>query len=163
MIIINGLAQTYFSLKAQTQFINQRALATLPLVPYPPQVMYPLTDFYQGIKWLEKNTDHKAIILSKITAGNYIPAYSGNFVYLGHGSETPHYDERTQKVVEFFSGNLSEKQAYQFLKTENISYVFYGPQEKENAAKDIGLYPFLRPVYQSPLVMIFSVNKKYGK
>lgn len=158
MIIINGLAQTYFSLKAQTQFINQRALATLPLVPYPPQVMYPLTDFYQGLKWLEKNTDNKAIILSKITAGNYIPAYSGNFVYLGHGAETPHYGDRVRKADEFFSGNLGEEQALKFLKTENINYIFYGPQEKENAAKDIGVYTFLRPVYQSPLVTIYEVK-----
>lgn len=159
MIIINGLAQIYFSLKAQVQFINQRALATLPLVPYPPQVMYPLTDFYNGLKWLETKTDHSTVVLAKITVGNYIPAYSGNFVYLGHGSETPHYDQRQQMVDEFFSGNLSEKQAYQFLKTENISYVFYGPQEKENSAKDISAYPFLTASYQSPMVIIYKVKK----
>ena len=159
MIIINGLTQTYFSLKSQIQFINQRATATLPLVPYPPQVMYPLTDFYNGLKWLEINTDHSTVILSKITAGNYIPAYSGNFVYLGHSSETPHYNERTEKVNEFFSGNLTEKQAFKFLKTENISYVFYGPQERENSLEDINKYFFLRAMYQSPLVTIYEVSK----
>ncbi|EKE15303.1 MAG: hypothetical protein ACD_12C00085G0001, partial [uncultured bacterium] len=72
VIIINGFVQAYFSLKSQTQFINQRALATLPLVPYPPQVMYPLNDFYNGLKWLEKNTDHQTVLLAKITASNYI-------------------------------------------------------------------------------------------
>ena len=158
LIIINGLTQVYFSLKSQAQFINQRALATLPLVPYPPQVMYPLTDFYNGLKWLEKNTDHQTVVLSKITAGNYIPAYSGNFVYLGHGAETPNYDDRTKKVNEFFSGNLSEKQALRFLKTENISYVFYGPQEKENSIKEISVYSFLTPVYKTTLVIIYKVN-----
>lgn len=159
MITINGLIQAYFSLKAQVQFINQRALATLPLVPYPPQVMYPLNDFYNGLKWLEKNTNHQTVVLSKITAGNYIPAYSGNFVYFGHGTETPHYDQRQQMVDEFFSGSLSEKQASQFLKTENISYVFYGPQEKENASKDMKDYPFLTPVYQLPMVTIYKVKE----
>ncbi len=158
MIIFNGLTQSYFSLKSQTQFINQRALATIPLVPYPPQVMYPLTDFYNGLKWLEKNTDHQTVVLSKITAGNYIPAYSGNFVFLGHGGETPDYDMRTEKVNEFFSGNLPEKRALKFLKTENISYIFYGPQEKENNLKDIGIYSFLTPVYQTPLVTIYKIK-----
>jgi len=158
MIIINGLIQAYFSLKSQTQFINQRALATLPLVPYPPQVMYPLTDFYNGLKWLEINTDRQTVVLSKITAGNYIPAYSGNFVYLGHGVETPHFDDRVKKTDEFFSGNLSEKQALRFLKTENISYVFYGPQEKENNNKDINIYSFLIPIYQTPSVIIYKIK-----
>jgi hypothetical protein len=157
-VVFLGLVQVYFSIKSQTQFINQRARATIPLVPYPPQVMYPLNDFYNGLKWLENNTNHQTVVLSKITAGNYIPAYSGNFVYLGHGGETPDYDMRTEKVNEFFSVSLSEKQALNFLKTENISYIFCGPQEKENNQKDIAVYTFLKPVYQSLLVIIYEVK-----
>lgn len=156
-IIVLGIAQTYYSLKAQYQFIEQRALASLPMVPYPPQVMYPLTDFYNGLKWLDNNTDHSSVVLSKVTAGNYIPAYSGNFVYLGHGSETPHYDARVGSVDLFFSGTLSDSDAEKFLKNENITYVFYGPQEKENNIEDIKKYPFLKPVYQSNLVIIYKV------
>lgn len=159
MIIINGFVQSYFSIKSQNQFINQRARATIPLVPYPPQVMYPLNDFYNGLKWLEKNTDHQTVLLAKITASNYVPAYSGNFVYVGHIAETPHYDDRIKKTDEFFSGNLSNERALNFLKTENISYIFYGPQEKENSTKDIGSYLFLKSVYQTPLVVIYEVNQ----
>jgi hypothetical protein len=158
-IIFLGAVQSYFSLKSQTQFINQRAIATIPLVPYPPQVMYPMSDFYNGLKWLEAKTDHKTVVLSKITTGNYIPAYSGNFVYLGSTGETPDFEVRTEKVNEFFSGNLSEKQALKFLKEENISYIFYGPQEKENSIKDISSYTFLTVVYQSPLVIIYEYEK----
>lgn len=158
-IVSLGVVQGYFSLKSQTQFINQRAVATIPLVPYPPQVMYPMNDFYNALKWLEVNTDHKTVVLSKITAGNYIPAYSGNFVYLGSTGETPNFEDRTKKVNEFFSGNLPENQALKFLKGENISYVFYGPQEKENSLKDIAVYTFLKPVYQSQLVIIYEVIK----
>lgn len=157
-IILNGALQSYFSLKAQTQFINQRALATLPLVPYPPQVMYPLNDVYNGMKWLEDNTDHNTVVLAKVTGGNYIPAYSGNFVYLGHDGETPNFNERIRKADEFFSGNLTEELALKFLLEENINYVFYGPQEKENSVKSIADYPFLKPVYQSPLVTIYKVK-----
>ncbi|MFA6081406.1 MAG: hypothetical protein WC741_03280 [Patescibacteria group bacterium] len=159
LIIFLGAVQGYFSLRSQTQFINQRAIATIPLVPYPPQVMYPMSDFYNGLKWLETNTDHKTVVLSKITAGNYIPAFSGNFVYLGHSGETPNFEKRTEKVNEFFSGNLPENQAFKFLKTENIRYVFYGPQEKENSLKDIGNYKFLAPVYKTKLVTIYEYGR----
>jgi hypothetical protein len=159
IIIINGLIQVYFSIKSQDQFINQRALATIPLVPYPPQVMYPLTDFYNGLIWLEKNTSHQTVVLSKITAGNYIPAYSGNFVYLGHAGETPDFAERTIKADDFFSGSMPEKEALDFLNKELINYIFYGPQEKENSLNDIGRYPFLKAVYQTPLVTIYKITQ----
>lgn len=158
-VILNGIVQTYFSLKRQTQFINQRASASLPLVPYPPQVMYPLADFYYGIKWLEKNTHTQAVVLSKITAGNYIPAYAGNFVYYGHVPESPHFSKREQMVNWFFSGQEDEQEALGFLKKETIAYVFYGPQEKDSVVKDIARYAFLKPVYQTQLVTIFQVKK----
>lgn len=159
IIIFNGLIQVFFSLKSQTQFINQRARATLPLVPYPPQVMYPVNDFYNGLKWLESKTNHQTVVLSKVTAGNYIPAYSGNFVYLGHAGETPDFNTRINKANIFFSGKMNEKQAQNFLRSENISYIFYGPQEKESSIKDIKEYDFLTVKYQSPLVIIYEVIK----
>ena len=96
-ITILGLVQSYFSLKSQTDFIHQRVVAGQPLVPYPPQVMYPLKDLFNAFIWLEKNSKNEDVVLSHIYAGNYIPAYSGNFVYLGHNPETPHYDERVGK------------------------------------------------------------------
>lgn len=159
IIIIIGIVQAYYSLKGQLMFIHQRAVATLPLVPYPSQVMYPLTDFYQALQWLENNTRHEQIVLSQLTAGNYIPAYAGNFVFLGHQGETPHFDQRWQQVMNFYSGTMIDAAAYQFLKQENIVYVFYGPQEKENTKNDINRYPFLKPVFERPYVTIYQVTK----
>ncbi len=156
-----GLIQAYFSLKGQLVFIRQKIAATVPLVPAPPQVIYPLTDFYNGLQWLKANTRPDQVVLSKYTAGNYIPAYSGNFVYFGH-AETPHYLEREPLVNQFFSGSLNPEAAYAFLNQENISYVFYGPQEKETVSDPqltIDRYQFLKPVYQSPMVTIFKINK----
>ncbi len=153
-----GAAQAYYSLKGQLHFIRQRAYATYPLVPYPSQVMHPLVDFYAGLKWLETNTGRSTVVLSKITAGSYIPAYSGNFVYLGHAGETPHYDNRVTQADRFFSGVMTDDDAYQFLKQENINFIFYGPQEKENASEDINRYPFLKLVFDQPLVKIYQVD-----
>ena len=156
VIIINGIAQSVYSLKSQCDFIHQRIVATLPLVPYPSQVMYPLKDFYNGMVWLEKNTPRNSVVLSKITAGNYIPAYSGNFVYLGHAGETPGFEEKQAKTEAFFSGTMDENLARDFLKFENINYIFYGPQEKDNATQNISRYSFLKPVYKSYYVTIFQ-------
>ncbi len=155
IIIVNGLVQVYFSLKRQMQFIHQRAVAGYPLVPYPPQVMYPLKDFWEAVRWLGNNTKITDVVFSKFTAGNYIPAYAGNFVYFGH-TESPGFAARQMVVNEFFSGSMGEDQAFNLLKREGISYIFYGPQEKEGTTQRISRYPFLKPVYNNNYVTIFQ-------
>ncbi|OGK17653.1 hypothetical protein A2774_03630 [Candidatus Roizmanbacteria bacterium RIFCSPHIGHO2_01_FULL_39_12c] len=156
-VITLGLIQSYFSIRSQTDFIHQRVIAGQPLVPYPPQHMYPLKDMYNAFVWLDKNTENEEVVLSHVFAGNYIPAYSGNFVYLGQNPETPHYDERVKKLEAFYSGNLTADQAKKFLKEENISYVLYGPQEKEKSVEDIRKYKFLQPVFNSNLITSLRV------
>lgn len=158
MTVLLGLTQTYFSIKAQTDFIHQRAVASQPLVPYPSQVMYPLKDFMKAIEWLEKNTSRKDVVLAKITAGNYVPAYSGNFVYLGHNPETPDFWNREAKLNQFFTGTMTKQEAYEFIKEARINYIFYGPQEKDKAVEDIKKYSFLRKVFNSTYVTLYRVD-----
>lgn len=155
IIILNGLTHIYYSLKRQTDFIRQRVYASVPLVPYPSQVMYPLKDFWNAVLWLEYNTKDEDSVLSKVTAGNYIPAYAGNFVYLGHFPETPDYHEREAIVKDFFAGGWPKQKARDFLNNNHISYVFYGPQEKEIG--NIEKYDFIKVVFTSQYVTIFKI------
>ena len=157
LILLLGILQSYFSIKAQNLFNFQKAVAGQPIVAYPPQVTHPEKDVYNGYLWLKDNTDHDAIVLSKINAGNYIPAYSGNFVYFGHNPETPDYDKREQEVNQFFSLALKEAEARKFLIDRDISYIYYGPQERETAGWQYPTYSFLKPVYTSPWVNIYQV------
>lgn len=159
LIVVLGVLHTRFSLKAQMHFIHQRAVATLPLVPYPSQVMYPLKDWWGAIEWLAQNTKNSDIVLGKITTGNYIPAYAGNFVYLGHNPETPQFWEREGKLNQFYTGQMSDKDALEFIKQGKIKYIFYGPLEKDKAVENISKYKFLRPVYETYHVTIFEVAK----
>ena len=132
-VIFLGVVQFYFSIKAQNLFNFQKAQASQPLVAYPSQVTHPLTDVYNAYLWLDKHTKNDEVVLSKITAGNFIPAYSGNFVYIGHNPETPDFAQREAKVKQFFSLTQEEKEMRAFLQKERISYIFYGPQEKEES------------------------------
>jgi len=155
-ILLLSLPGIYASLRSQVQFINQRVAAVLPLVPHPSQVMYPLKDWWQAIKWLEENTEREEVVLSAITAGNYIPAYSGNTVYLGHTSETVFYDQKKFLVYRFFSGEMTSEEARDFLNQGRINYIFLGPQEK-----DLGQFqpfPFLEEVFQNNFVIIYKVK-----
>lgn len=151
------------SLNWQKTFINQRIRADIPAVPYPPQTMYPLTDWMGGINWLRDNTNKEDVVLAEITAGNFIPAYSGNFVYFGQ-SNTVDYDRKQQEVDRFFKGDYTPSQARLLLQNGHIKYIFVSYQEKEmlegspsQAGKKIEeVYPFLKPVFQNGTVTIYT-------
>lgn len=85
-------------------------------------------DAYQ---WLTSNTDPGEIILAGPTAGNRIPAFANLRVFYGHPFET--IDAENQKAfVEgaFSSEGITDQSLGDFLGL-GISYVFYGPEEKE--------------------------------
>lgn len=128
-------------------------------VPLGTQIVYPLTDFMKGIYYLRDNTEKNEVVLAYITAGNYIPAYSGNFVYLGHAN-TPDEPAKEGIAARFFKGQMSSNEAKQFLKDRRISYVYFGIQEKElgGLSELLSYYPYLREVYVNSGVTIYRVQ-----
>lgn len=144
------------SLNWQISFISQRLGANVPAVPYPPQTMYPLTKWMEGIRWLEKNTQKNDVVLAQITAGNFIPAYSGNTVYFGQ-SNTVDYDNKQERLVRFFSGKMTSVEAKKFLDQGRIKYIFYSVQEKELLPDQsiTDQYLFLNKIFNNDIVQIF--------
>lgn len=124
------------------------------------QLVYPTKDFMDGIYFLRANTKHDEVVLAFEAAGNYIPAYSGNFVFFGHAN-TPDLEEKEAKARLFFSGKIGKEEGREFLARERISYIFFGPQER-----DIGgvnnltyAYPFLSPLYINNHVTIYKIKE----
>ncbi len=158
LYLLGSLYMMKTNLDWQTTFIKQRVGANIPPIPYPPQTMYPLTEWMDGIRWLRDSTDHNDVVLAEITAGNFIPAYSGNTVYFGQ-SNTVDYNRKQLEVDKFFRGEMSQSTAQNFLKQGRIKYIFFSVQEKEKArGKNLNqLYPFLTSVYSNHLVTIYSL------
>lgn len=147
------------SLDWQTNWITQKVNANLPPVPYPPQAMYPLKEWMRGINWLKINTKSDDVVLAEVTASNHIPSYSGNTVYFGQ-LNTVNYEDKEIEVKSFLKGQMNKSQAESLIAKGRIKYVFYSTQEKEtsNNLDLMKTYPFLKSVYNNPLVTIYSVN-----
>lgn len=158
LLIGSGVFHMYSSFLWQKDFIDHKIRATLPLVPTGSYVMYPLKDFIAAILFLEDVTGGGSVILSETTAGNYIPAYSGNYVYAGHDN-TVAFEAKREKVKEFFSGRMGRAIAERWLGETRASYVFYGPQERDDGGgADLRIpYPFLIEVYTNPSVTVYRV------
>ncbi|MBI5620872.1 hypothetical protein HY949_03775 [Candidatus Gottesmanbacteria bacterium] len=158
VLIFTGLGVMYSSWLWQKDFIDHKMRATYPLVPTGSYVMYPLKDFIAAMRFIQDATgDRQTVILSETTAGNYIPVYSGNTVYVGHAN-TVKAEEKEVKVKEFFSGRMKPDEAKTWMTRENLHWIFYGPQEKEDGG--VGnlskIYPFLTETYKNSFVTVYK-------
>lgn len=157
-LIVVGLGVLYSSFLWQRDFIDHKMRAAYPLVPTGSYVMYPLKDFIAAMKYLQDATPRDTVILAETTAGNYIPAQAGNTVYVGHAN-TVKAEEKELVVRQFFSGRMKLEEARSFLSRENLHWIFFGPQEKEDGG--VGnlskVYPFLKEAYKNNFVTIYTL------
>ncbi len=159
VLIVVSLGVMYSSFLWQKDFVDHKMRATYPLVPTGSYVMYPLKDFIAAARFIQDATSRDTVILSETTAGNYLPVVSGNTVYVGHAN-TVKAEEKEALVKAFFSGTMSTDDARVFLTRENLQWIFFGPQEKEDGG--VGnlatIYPFLTEAYKNSFVTIYTVR-----
>jgi len=158
VLITYGFVMMYQSFLSQKDFIDHKMRADIPLVPSGTYVMYPLKDFVSALSYLETETPRDAVVLSDTTVGNYIPVYSGRIVYIGHDN-TVFYEEKVDLARYFYSGRMNNEQARQWFTNSRISYVVFGPQEREQGLGDLqGRYPFLLRLYENSFFQVFRVE-----
>ena len=115
--------------------------------------------------------------------GVFVPAWTGNPVYIGHGSETAKYGRKMAEMLRFFRADTSDAERQEFLRANpHIRYVLYARDLRKGAPTDAqgtpisdaqGPYipvswskdnapPYLTPVYhgdeQQSMFTIFRVS-----
>jgi len=156
LIIAVGLGVMISSFFWQKDFVDQKIRAGWPAISMNNVMVYPVTGFISALSFIEKQTPVGAIILSDLTAGNYIPPYTGRTVYVGHDN-TLHKEQKVDLVHRFYQGEMRPAEAEVWLSQNRISYVFFGPQENESHKDIASLYPFLHEVYRNMDVTIYAV------
>lgn len=157
-IIVMGLGVMYSMEGWLTDQVKGKMASTFRY-PVGAQLVYPVKDFMDGISFLKNNTKITDVVLAYEAAGNYIPAYAGNFVYLGHAN-TPDEDGKLKVAQKFFSANMTSDEAKKFLTRENIKYIYFGPQEREVVGiKDLqfAYSSLISSVYTNNQVVIYKI------
>jgi len=106
---------------------------------------------WEAGEWLARQIAASDVVLASEDSGFWLAALIPGRVWLGHKGIT--YDVPTKRAVvaDVLAG--PPDRAAQLLREHRITYLYYGPREREQGALQEG--PGLRRVYASPEVEIF--------
>ncbi len=91
--------------------------------------------------------------------GEIIPDYASVRTFIGSTPGFVNWGELFSVATTFYTGQLTDSQALDLLKREDISYVYYSDEESYYNVTGT-LYPtILTPVFELPGVTIYKVNK----
>ncbi len=80
---------------------------------------------------LQTQAQPDQVILASFETGNALPAWAPVRVVVGHGPESAHLEVFFPEVKRFYQADTPEAQRWQWMAEWGISYVIWGPSERE--------------------------------
>ncbi len=112
-----------------------------------------------ALDWLNERATYDDVVLSSYNTGNFLPTRVAARVFLGHGPETAFSADKRQLVAQFFNPATSIAWRRSFLNDWPITYVYYGPLEKQSGTIDLSGLADLALVYDRSDYQIYRVNR----
>lgn len=119
--------------------------------------LYLANDKIAGYDWLKTNTPQGTVVLTDLYNGNIIPGRTGRKVFVGHGVETLFFESKLNQMLWFFTTNHLDDKKQQFLKDNNIQYIFYSDNEKDIGTFNPNQKDYLQRVFSQDGVDIYQV------
>lgn len=123
---------------------------------FPAGVYYSNKNEYSGMEYVLKEVPKNSVIITSLS--HIIPAYAPVVSYWGHMNMTNSFAIKEVYLKLFFSNQMTENEAKEFLLSNNIDYIYVGPVERKLSSKPIS-YNFIYAVYRDDAVTIFKVLK----
>lgn len=124
---------------------------------------YPQKDIMDAMWWLRDHTENSDVVLSDFYAGTLIPSFAGNLVFTSWWyrlSDVPQVHTSHDQLGFFFYGGFSDEDAQKWLHEHNISYIFYGAEERSLSPwKGEPTYSSLEEVARFHSVVLYKVKK----
>lgn len=110
-----------------------------------------------ALKWLKDNSEPKQKIFTSPLNGNFIPGLIARTVYAGHEVETLFFEQKKEKIEWFFRNNEENNEKAEFLRKNQLDYIFYSNEERKLGSFRPNEKKFLHLLYQNPGVEIYQV------
>lgn len=128
--------------------------------PVEPKYHYASNDLLQSLIWLRDTTPADSVVLGDYFTDNLVPRYARRTAYIGHNLQTIGFPRKLSLVREWFFGTadqVDEKSDY--LQSERIDYVVWGPNERRFGPFNPASIPGVIEVYRQGEITIFSVPR----
>lgn len=112
----------------------------------------------QSFNYLAENAPKSAIVLASFETSNALPAWAPVRVLIGHGPESVNLKQLQPRVEAFYQTATEDTTRIDLIREFNISYIFWGPQEKTLGTWDPSTSSYLSIVYIDQNYKIFKVN-----
>lgn len=94
------------------------------------------------------NQKGEGAVLCLIFLGSFVPRATNKPVYMGHWAETLRFEEKFNRGLRFYRGQMSPEQARAFLKENHIRWVVEGPFERNLGRREVPWQELgLQPIY----------------
>lgn len=160
----------------QTGIIVAAVLVILSLPDYPFQALQRFRALREDLKegyylpkkkeeafvWLDLQTKNDSAVLTFPLDGLYVPAKSGNQVYLGHWANTIEMPQKWDRVVDAF-WPASPSSVRRRLFQENKIEFFFAAKHPPSRVESLVIPwedPFLRTVFENDQVAVFQVDQE---
>jgi hypothetical protein len=120
---------------------------------------YVSTGDEQAFRWLDSNAEPEDVVLSSLTIGQFLPAWTGTNAFLAHWAETLDFYAKEEAVRRFYAADSPEAERLATLVRFGVDYVYLGQPERALGGYEPTQSPFLTMVYQAQGVQIYSVQE----
>jgi len=112
-----------------------------------------------ALDWLSGRVRPDDVVMASYETGNYLPVRVGARVFVGHGPETVHADEKRLLAARFFAASTEDAWRRRLLAEYGVDYVFWGPLERRLGAFDPATASYLHRVHEEGEYTIFEVER----
>lgn len=135
-------------------YVFRRRIADIPNLN---RWMYLTVDEKKAFDFLETQPKERTVLAS-YRVSNHLPPHTNSWVYAGHEFQSPDFYARQKEVQRFYGGKMSEEEMKEWLKENNIQYVFYGQEERAiNLGKSLSIF-FLEEKFNTHGVIVYKVK-----
>jgi hypothetical protein len=107
--------------------------------------------------WLDKNAQPGQVVFCALPTGNVLAAHTLLIPFVGHYAETVFVTRKLLEVTAFYQIGTSDDERLRLLSINRISYILYGPLERQLGALNPESRPYLRQVFQQGDYSVYRV------
>lgn len=123
----------------------------------PEQPVFIPSDLIETFHYLSANSSSEDVVLSSYSTGNALPAWSPNFVVIGHGPETIGIDDLREEVDYFYQASSSDDFRQKLLRQYDVDYIVLGENEFPLGTWDPAGIEYLHLVYHNETFQLYEV------